>query len=245
MLDGLHMSGSMKALFPRPKDTGLDAVLLNTAGGITGGDKFDIQIGAQVGTTLTLTTQAAERIYRAQPGAPGRVETRLTAEAGAHMMWLPQETILFNGAALDRSLSIDAAADATVLACETLVFGRTTMGEHLDELTLRDRMDVRVDGKLVFADRLRLEGDAWRQLQRRAVANGAKAMASAVLAAPQAALHLAELREALADCGGASALSDNLIFIRMLAEDSFDLRQTLVPILIGLTDTEIPRTWTI
>ena len=61
----LHESGSLRVRFPSPEGEGLSATLVNTAGGIAGGDRFDIAISLGEGAGLTLTTAAAEKIYRA------------------------------------------------------------------------------------------------------------------------------------------------------------------------------------
>ncbi|WP_245584746.1 urease accessory protein UreD, partial [Salipiger mucosus] len=165
VIGALSMSGSGKLLFPRSRGP-LEAVWLNSAGGITGGDDFAVEAGAERGAHLAMTTQAAERVYRASPGAPGRVRTRLEIAEGARLDWLPQETILYDGASLDRTLSIDMAPGARLLACEVLVFGRAAMGETVRQLHLRDRIDLRIGGRLAWADRLRLDGDAAAQLAR-------------------------------------------------------------------------------
>ncbi|MFZ7092901.1 urease accessory protein UreD [Primorskyibacter sp. 2E233] len=243
VLGDLHMSGSSKLLFPRGSGAALDAVYLNSAGGVTGGDAFALSARVDAGAALRMTTQAAERIYRAAPGLPGRVETKLTAEAGAALTWLPQETILYDGAALDRSLCIDLAKDAWLLACEVLIFGRQAMGESVQDLYLRDRIDFRVDGSLIFADRLRLDGDAAQTLARPAVAGGALAVGSVICAAPDIAARLDTLREGLPPLAGASALTDDLIFLRVLAYDSYELRRSLVPLLQDLAQSDLPRPW--
>lgn len=244
-LRDLRQSGSLKLMFPRPTGTRLQIVSLNTAGGVTGGDRFALELEAGSQATSGITTQAAERIYRAAPGAPGEVSTRITIGAGASLHWLPQETILFNGAALRRSLDIQLAPDAQLLACETLVFGRREMGETIDQLWLRDSVNLWRADKLCFADRLRLDGNASRQLARKGVADGATAMASVLFASPLAAQQVEPLRAMLPETGGVSALDGTLLFLRVLAPDSFELRQSLIPILRRLSDAELPRTWMI
>ncbi|MFZ5962180.1 tRNA (N6-threonylcarbamoyladenosine(37)-N6)-methyltransferase TrmO [Thalassococcus sp. BH17M4-6] len=241
VLRDLAQSGSGKLLFPRSRSARLEAVWLNTAGGITGGDRFDLSAQAETGAALTLTTQAAERVYRASPGAPGRVFTDLTAGPGARIDWLPQETILFEAAALDRRLRIDMAADARVLACEALLFGRAAMGEAVHTLFLRDHVDLRIDGHLRFADRLRLDGDAAAHLAR--TASGARAMASVILAAPEAARHLEALRALLPATAGVSAPDPDVLFLRLLAPDGFELRRHLIPVLRHLSGADLPRPW--
>lgn len=243
VLADLAMSGSLKLLFPRSSGDALDAVLLNTAGGITDGDRFRVQADLQADTRLRVTTQAAERVYRAASGQPGTVETRMRLASGAALTWLPQETLLYDGAALDRRLRIEMDADARVLACECLVFGRTAMGERVRRLHLRDRIDLVIAGRTAFADRLRLEGDAAAQLARAGIAAGARAMASLLLAEPCAARRLDDLRARLPETAGVSALGDGIVFARLLAPDSFALRAHLVPILRAVTQTDLPRPW--
>ncbi|MBS0126620.1 urease accessory protein UreD [Aestuariicoccus sp. KMU-90] len=238
----LAMAGSAKLLFPRGAGPMLDAVFLNSAGGVTGGDDFSLSASVDDGASLRLSTQAAERIYRAPPdSAPGRIDTRLTAGQGAALHWLPQETILFDGAALDRRLRIEMAADARVIACETLIFGRAAMGESVHDLRLSDRIDLIRDGRLVLADRLRLVGNAAAQLGR--LTGGALAVASVAVAAPGVAAMLDALRAQLPATAGASALDDGLIFVRLVAEDGYVLRQSLVPLLRLLAQDDLPRPW--
>ncbi|KAA8607025.1 urease accessory protein ureD [Salipiger aestuarii] len=244
VIKDLHMSGSAKLLFPRGHDA-LQAVYLNSSGGVTGGDAFQVDAHAERGAHLVMTTQAAERIYRALPGQTGRIDTRLTLAPGARLDWLPQETILFEGAALDRRLSIDMADDARLIACESFVFGRHAMGEVLHDLRLRDRIDLRIGGRLVFADRLRLEGDAVATLSHPAVANGAGAMATAIRAGPGAATGIDALREMLPESAGVSALTPDLVVIRMVSVDGFALRGHLAPVLRHLCGAALPRPWMI
>ncbi|ETX15253.1 urease accessory protein ureD [Roseivivax halodurans JCM 10272] len=241
----LMQSGSSKLMFPHPQGDALQAVWLNTAGGITGGDDFSLSVEVAPEAKVALTTQAAERIYRAVPGAPGRVRTRLSAGQGAMLHWLPQETILFDRGSLDRTLSVDLAGCASFLGIETLIFGRAAMGERVRDLHLRDRIDLRVDGTLVYADRLALDGDAETTLGRPHVADGAGAVATLILAAPGASGRLDSIRTGLPDTAGASAPSEDLVVARLLAPDGFEMRRTLVPLLTALSDAPLPRPWMI
>lgn len=244
VIGDLSMSGAAKLLFPRSRGP-LQAVYLNASGGITGGDDFALNAEAEENAHLVLTTQAAERIYRAMPGEPGRVRTRLTLRDGARLDWLPQETILFEGSALDRSLSIDMPANARLLACETLVFGRPAMGEKVHDLRLVDRIDLRIDGRLAYADRLRLMGDADATLARSGVASGAGAMATVIHAAPGAAASVEALRKMLPETAGVSALTDDLVALRILSVDAFVLRGHLGAVLRFLSGAALPRPWMI
>ena len=244
VIDTLRQAGSSKLVFPRgAMATELQAVLVNTAGGITGGDRFSLAATAGPGTHLTLTTQAAERAYGAQPGETGRLRNRLTVEAGAAMHWLPQETILFEKSALRRDMQVDLAADARLLFVETVVLGRAAMGEDLHDITFADRVEIRRAGTPVFLDAAQLTGDAQAQMARNA--GGARAFASLVYVAPDAEALLGPVRETLSPTAGASLLGPELLHLRALAPDGFTLRQTLVPALQLLRQGPLPRTWMI
>jgi urease accessory protein len=247
VLSDLRHSGCLKALFPRGPADRLSAVFVNTAGGITGGD--DLRIAGRVGgdSHLSLTSQAAERIYRASGTAPARVSTTLSVAAGSRLDWLPQETILFDAARLDRRLRVDLEGDARCLLVETLVFGRTAMGETVHQLHLSDRIEVWRDGTPLFIDRMRLYGDAAAHLARRATGGGAVTLASVLLAtAPdsqEAAAHLEAIRADLPAGAGISLIRPGLLFLRLTATDSFNMRRTLLPLLAQLNDGPLPRTW--
>jgi len=244
VIGDLYQSGASKLLWPRTAQ-GLTGVMLNTAGGVTGGDRFEIEARAGVGSRLTLTTQAAERIYRAQPGEVGSIRTRLTVEAGGRIDWLPQETILFDHSALRRSLSAELARDARLLLVEPVIFGRIAMGEETREGLFHDRIEIRREGALVFADATRLGGAIAAHLDAGPIAGGARALATLVFAAPDAERLLAPLRALLPPTGGASLIRPGLLFARMVAPDSYLLRQSLLPVIELLQDAPIPRTWTI
>ncbi len=250
VLRGLRQSGSLKCVFPHGSDESLQAILVNTAGGITGGDRFETTASVETGSCLTLSTQAAERAYRAQPGQRGRVDVHLKVAAGARLNWLPQETILFEGCALDRRLTIDLEAEESetpgvLLMAEPLVFGRLAMGETVRNGSFRDRIEIRRDGRPLYLDSANWHGDLQAQLDRPGVGNGARALASVVYVAPDAEARLDNLRAMLPETGGASLLADDVLVLRLLAEDSFFLRAALVPVLTFLSPQGLPRSWTL
>ena len=186
-LDRLYQSGSAKVRLPRV-GTGepLQAILINTAGGITGGDQLDYEVAVGDGAGAVVTTQAAERIYRRATGtAP--IETTITVGAGGRLDWLPQETILFDRSSLTRRLAADVDETGSLLAVEAVVLGRAAMGEAVREASLNDVWRIRRGGRLVFADGIRLDGDARAIMAGRATGNGAAAFATVVLVAPDAA----------------------------------------------------------
>ena len=151
----LHQAGCLKLRQPRPLPGGVqaEAVLINSSGGLTGGDRLQQAFAVEEGAALTLTTQACERVYRAASDHAG-VATRLVAGSGSALQWLPQETILFDGGAVRRTLDVDSAPDARLLLAESVILGRRMMGETVRTGLFRDRWRVRRDGRLVFADDL-------------------------------------------------------------------------------------------
>ena len=243
VIGDLYQQGCFKALFPRAAAGGLTGVFLNTSGGMTGGDELSITATAGAGSRLTLTSQAAERVYLAQPGPMAQMTTRLDAEAGARVDWLPQETILFNGSALRRKLEVDLTGDACFFGVEPLVFGRVSMGETLRDARFADNITIRRDGQPIFADAVRLSGDIHAQLAGTATAGGNCAMASVIYATPDAEALLAPLRALLPASAGASLIRDGVLYARLLAPDSYILRQSLVPIIARLHGAAPPKTW--
>lgn len=229
-------------VFPRVAGSALQAVTVNTAGGITGGDVFDAQFEASAGTELTVTTQAAERAYAAK-GETGRLTSALKIGAGARLNWLPQETILFEASQFHRAMDVDLAVGARLLFVEPLVFGRAAGGETLRDIGFRDRISVRRGGAPLFEDAVVLSGDVTAHMAR--TAGGAGAFASVLYVAPDAEGRLDAVRGALPVTAGASLLQADVLHIRVLAEDSFVLRQSLMPILGMLHAAPLPRVWMI
>lgn len=239
----LRQSGATKLVFPTLHRSDAEVVLVNTAGGITGGDRFDLALDVGGDAALTLTTQAAERAYRAQSGEVAQVRSTARVAAGGSLNWLPQELILFDRAALNRRLEITLEGDARLLMVESMVFGRAAMGERLNALHFRDRIEITRDGRPIYLDALHLTGDAATHLARPAIGGGAGAMASVVLVAADAAAHLNAVRAALPSTAGASLIAPDVLVIRHLAPDSFELRRHLMPLLERLSPTPLPTSW--
>ncbi|WP_299560748.1 urease accessory protein UreD [uncultured Sulfitobacter sp.] len=239
----LRQSGCLKCVFPRVFRPQAEAVLVNTSGGITGGDLLCVRARLAPQTALTVTTQAAERIYRTSDGTTGRIDTRITVERNAQLFWLPQETILFDEARLERRLDIALAAGATLLLVETLVLGRAAMGEQVRALHLEDRIRISRDGAPLYLDGVRLSGDATAQMARAATGEGAGVVSTLVYAALDAATQLAHIRAMLPDSAGASLRAGDLLVLRALAPDSLAMRRFLIPVLDRLSGNLLPTVW--
>ena len=239
----LFETGGLRWRFPRSSSP-CEAAIVNTGGGVAGGDSYSVNLMLREGAEVEATTPSAERIYRSD-GAAASVATRLTLKTGAQLFWLPQETLMFEGARLERRLELDASGEASFIVAETLVFGRLAMGESRIDATLRDSWRVRRDGRLVFADETRLE-HAGATLERKAVGAGARALSTIVASAPDIEARLPDLRAALDAAGseiesGASAF-DGLIVVRVLGASSDRLRAALIASIVALGGRK-PRLW--
>jgi len=239
----LHEAGSLRVRFPSPEDEGLSAVLVNTAGGIAGGDRFDIDIASGDAARLTVTTAAAEKIYRAE-GPAAELNVTLKAEGRSHLSWLPQETILFDRARIHRRFEIDLSEDASLLLCEIVVFGRLAMGERLREGEFLDRWRLRRGGRLVFAENIRLDGDIGGKLARPAVAKGGVAIGTALVVPGDEAL-VERIREKSEAFGGEVGISawNGFAMARFCAQDAARLRADMMAVLGCALGSALPRLW--
>ncbi|MGN6357079.1 MAG: urease accessory protein UreD [Novosphingobium sp.] len=246
-VDRSFQSGCLRMRMPRREHPAEPpcAVLINTAGGVAEGDRLDQRIEWGEGTAATATTQAAEKIYRALSRGAA-IATRLTVRSGAAAEWLPQETILFDDARLARDARIILEDDVTFLGVESVVLGRTAMGEAVRRGELRDRMRIWRGGRLIYADSLALEGEIDALMRRSAIGGGARAMAVIVHASAGAKALLDPVRGALAGAAGLAAAStwNGLLAVRLLAPDGETLRHDVALGLAVLRDGRpLPRVW--
>jgi urease accessory protein len=246
VLADLRQDGCLKARFPRPVDW-LEAVALNSSGGVAGGDRLEWSYAVEPGASATFTSQAAERFYRALPDdPPAHLRAHLHIAAAAAAEWLPQESILFDRAALDRVLDVEMAENGWFLGIESLVFGRAASGERVGTARLADTIRVRRAGRLVLHDAVRLAGDVASALTHPATARGGAAVATLVHVAPDAEARLDAFRAAVAEAPaetGASAWNGMLVG-RIVARDGASLRATMVAALASLRGGRaLPRVW--
>ncbi len=239
----LHESGSLRVRFPSPEADGLSAVFVNTAGGVAGGDRFDIDIAVGVGSRLVVTTAAAEKIYRAA-GPAARLNIALKAEAGAHLAWLPQETILFDRARVSRRIEIDLAEGASLLLCEIVVFGRAAMGERMLHGEFVDRWRLKRGGRLVLAENIRLDGDIGEKLSKSAIAKGGAAIGTALIVPGDEAL-VERIREVTNSFRGEVGIScwNGFAMARFCAQDAARLRADMIAVLSRASEAALPRLW--
>ncbi|MEJ2626422.1 MAG: urease accessory protein UreD [Pseudolabrys sp.] len=234
--------GSLRVRFPNVTGDPLEAVIVNTGGGMTGGDRFAIDIDVGVGASLVAGTTAAEKIYRST-GADAEMDVTLSVAPGGRLCWLPQETILFDRARLKRRIDADLADGASLIMVESVVFGRAAMGEAMREGAWSDRWRLRMGGKLVFAENVRLDGAIADKLAQGAIAAGGIALAT-VLIAPGGDGTLAAVRALDDHFAGEVGISawNGIAVARLVARDGATLRHDLVALLASL-GISVPRLW--
>lgn len=245
-LAALTERGGYRLAFPKTHARHLEAVQINTGGGVVAGDQLDFALAVGAEADLVFTTPSAERIYRS-PGPVSEINARLRVAPGGRLDWLPQETILYSGARLRRRYEIDLARSSRLLLVETLVFGRIASGEVMADGLLHDLWRVRRDGELVFAEALRLEGDFASLLARPALAAGGRAAALLLFIADDAEDRLSIVRDGLEDASsicGASAWN-SLLVTRFLAVRPADVRKDVIKIVERLGGRRVPRAWSV
>lgn len=242
----LYQDGCAKIRLPNTHAPYLEAVLINTAGGLTGGDEMRWAAQLSPGGKLVVTTQACERIYRSL-GGPARVHTQLRVADGSHLDWLPQETILFAASHLDRRIDIDLGIGASLTAIEAVLLGRDAMGEAALDAQLRDTWRIRRNGRLLHAEATRLDGLP-SERSGLSLLGDQRAFATIVhIAANGDACQrrLVEIRSLLpAGAGIAASAQGERLVIRALAQTGLALRRLIVPILAQLSSAgTLPRLW--
>jgi urease accessory protein len=242
----LAESGPSRLRFPRGAGA-LEAVMVNTAGGVACGDTFAIDLDLAPEADLVLTTTAAEKIYRSD-GPVSRIENRVSLGAGARLAWLPQETILFDRARVRRRFEADLAAGAALLAVEIVAFGRAARGERITAGLFADAWRVRRAGQLVYADNLVLDGPIGDLLARPAIGGGARACATLLDVSDGAEARLEEARARLAEAqmpGIEAAVSawNGHLALRALSDGVGPLRGLVARFLAGHRGLPMPRVW--
>lgn len=242
-LSELFQEGAAKIRLPETFSGEMEAVIINTAGGLTGGDRLDWSILAGEGAFITATTQACEKVYKAESGT-AEISTSIEVGPGACVHWLPQESILFDNASLTRRLDVALAEDAELIAVEAILLGRKAMGEAMRRGLVRDRWRIRRNGRLIHAEELRLDGDVAELTARAPVLSGQVAFATLLYAGPLSEALLPKVRSILGeDAGGASCWNDKLV-VRLAAVDGFELRKKLIPIISALRGgAPVPKVW--
>lgn len=244
----LLQDGAAKIRFPAHDGDPLEAILINTAGGLTGGDRVAWDVEAEHGSSIALTTQACEKVYRAG-GGRAEIDCRLVAHPGARIAWLPQETIVFDRSCLRRRIEVDAGAGAEVLIVESTILGRKAMGETVGIAEFHDRWRVRQEGRLVHAEDFRLGPNVGALVDKATVANGSTALATVLLVSPAAEDRLDAARTIVGPDGGVSFWrvgGTGKLLARLVGRDGYALRSRLIPLVELLNGKAgLPKTWSL
>ena len=252
-LADLYQRAPCRVLFPTTEpDEPVQAVLLTTCGGLTGGDRTQVAASVEPHARATITTQAAEKIYRALPNSgDAMVKVAMQVGDGAWAEWLAQETIVFDASRLRRLFTAEVAATGKLLAVESIVFGRTAMGETFNNGMLHDSWRIRRGGRLIWADALHLDGDLKRLRTTPFGFGTSVACATLVYVAGDASQQLGEARRLLSGCSllcGATSL-DGIMVVRIMADDAAELRVAVMKLIAGIRSTaaslpaRLPRVW--
>jgi urease accessory protein len=243
----------VRVLFPRADSGAIEeAVLLNTSGGIAGGDQLQYEVTALPKASMAVTTQAAEKVYRAL-NEPARITTRLKVCDAATLAWLPQETIAFNCARVNRTTELDLSSGAELLALESLVLGRAAHGEHVTGGHITESWRVTKDGRLIWADTLRITDGMCADLYRTALLADCKTVATLIYFGPHLEKRLEFLRDVTSSlqCHCATTSVGGLIIVRFAAKVSDDLRRALCGCLqqlsreLGPEPFRVPKMWSL
>jgi urease accessory protein len=225
-----------------------EAVLLNLAGGLTGGDRLEFGVSLDEHSSAVVTTQACERIYRST-GSEAAIVGRIRLASDTVLEWLPQATIFFNGARLTRETHVELAGDASLLAVECLIFGRTARGESVVSGAISDSWLVHRDGHLIHAERFAIADDIQAALDCPSVLDGNHAMATLRYIAPDAEERIEHMRALLAAApeesgtiSGASAWNSMMV-VRFAGADGYRLIREVSRVLAGFRRKALPRVW--
>jgi urease accessory protein len=250
-IEDLFERSPIRIMFPRTGYRAVEeAVLINTAGGIAGGDQLECSVTALPGASIAVTTQAAEKVYRALY-EPARVATRLKAQESAKLGWLPQETIVFNWARLHRTTEIELFSGAELLALEWLVLGRAAHGEVVVGGSITDSWRVKKDGRLIWADSFRITDEIFPHLKTRALLSNCIAIATLIYFGPDLEKRLDFLREIVPclGCNCAATLVSGLVVVRFAAEEPSAVKLALRSFLqqfgpeLGSGPFRVPKMW--
>jgi len=247
----LYQKSPLRVLFPKASGSRVEeAVVVNTSGGVAGGDRLEANVTAIEDASIAITTQAAEKAYRALTES-ARIVTTLKTRDTARLAWLPQETIAFNRARIARETHVEVTSGTELLALEWLVLGRAAHGEKLSAGTITDGWRVVKDGRLMWADSFRITDDIVPYLCRRALLSDSTAVATLVYFGADAPVHLELVRSMVSSlgCHGAVTLLGELVVARFAARASYDLRTALARVLQQFGDRSdhgpfrVPRMW--
>jgi urease accessory protein len=241
----------IRIMFPRVRGAPVEeAVVVNTGGGIAGGDRLESAVTVLADASVTVTSQAAERVYRAL-NEPARIDTRLKVCDAAKLAWLPQETIVFNGARMRRNTEIEISTGAELLALEWLVLGRAAHGEQVAGGEIIEGWRVKMHDRLIWADRFRIVDDMFPRLRSRPLLGDFKAIGTLIYFGPDPETQVQLMRDLAPElpCHCVATKVSGLMIARLGARAAAELKAGLREILRQFDPTRaqspfrIPKMW--
>ena len=240
----MFQSGSAKLMLPKTYSDMMEAVILNTSGGMTDGDILNIDVQAE-DCALVMTTQTAERVYRSVGSRPAKIQINLSVVDTADLHWLPQETIVFNDSKFERTLTINLSSCSSCLVAETIVLGRQAMGEDVNDCHLIDNWRVFRDGNLFHAESLRLSEEGSKIITAPAGGNGARLLSTILYIGdnlePIADRVSDVIKQIPSDC--AVSCWNNRLIIRLMSAHSVSARKDIEKLIFAIRKQPMPRVW--
>ena len=238
----LYQKGSSRLFFPKNFSKTMECVLINTAGGITGGDKFKCSIKASEESSILVTTQASEKVYRAINGS-AEVETQLSISKNSKLVWLPQDTILFSESNLSRKIIIHIEDGAEFLAFDQIVLGRSAMGENIVKSNLHDNWKIYYRNKLIYFDQ-----SGWKNnvpLNCAGLKN-IRSYASFFYVGPKVEAYeqkLKNIKQVIKNVYLGSSLRNDCLLVRMFGSDAKAIKDRAIHLLRDIWQLDIPNVW--
>ena len=246
----VYQKSPLRVLFPRTSGERVEeAVLLNTSGGVAGGDRLETNVTATEDASIAITTQAAEKVYRAL-GESAQITTNLKVRDAAKLAWLPQQTIVFDRARLSRETQVEVTSGTELLALEWLILGRAAYGERLSVGNIIERWRIVKDRRLVWADSFRVTDEVLPHLGRKALLSDCSALATLVYFGTNLGTPLELVRDLAPSlhCHCAATLVGGLMVGRFAAPNSHDLKTALRSVLQQFNrflpgPFQVPKMW--
>ncbi len=229
-------------------------VIVHPPGGVVGGDKLEIASRVGAAANVQITTPGAAKWYKAN-GHVSYQNVQLKVEAGGTLEWLPQETIFFDNAEVELDHTVALAKDSSYISCEIFCFGRTAFGESFNGGRIRQKVNIRRDGKLIWYEQLNLAGGGMAMKSPLVLA---EKTVCATLIAVNDTSHTNELINTLREdasrlANGAGHLGvsqvKSVLVARYLGDSSEVARQIMLkiwgilrPAMLG-RKAEVPRMW--
>lgn len=139
------------------RDGACQVYVLNPPGGSVGGDELRLVAHLSRGSRALLTAPGASKFYRSA-GPKARSRQHFEILPGARLEWLPQETIVYDGAVAESHTRIDLHRGGQYAGWDVTCLGRPAAGESFAHGSWSQRTALFEDGAPLWLDRSSFEG---------------------------------------------------------------------------------------